>query len=117
MNRAFTFELSWGNPYTTPPDGAPRTLLSVTREVSSTANVPEEIRAAWRPGNGYAIRIYPANEPAPRRISQAGRASIRRKRLEARTRRKLPLFYDQVVAEALAARPDYFAGADYPYKP
>lgn len=110
--RTYTFELAWHSPYTSPPNGQPRVLLSITREVESSANLPAEIRALADPGNGYAIHIHVTPKPA-RRISQEGRASVRRKSLARRIERKWPLFATQVTEEELAARPDYFDGADY----
>jgi hypothetical protein len=45
-----------------------------------------------------------------RQLSQEGLASQRLKRLERRMRRKYPLLAEQFIAEAMAAKPAYYAG-------
>lgn len=47
-----------------------------------------------------------------RRLSLKTKGSIRRKSLERRVRKKAPLFADRIIAEALAANPNYFNPAE-----
>jgi hypothetical protein len=48
-----------------------------------------------------------------RQLSQERLASQRLKRLERRMRRKYPLLAEQFIAEAMAAKPAYYAGVTH----
>ena len=100
--------ISWGNPYTSPPDGAPRHLwaCSVPWPVPGMTNkelldygfsmapeVPHDC--------GYAHCIGFETIKPRRRMSPEGKASIRRKRMEARIWKRDPLFAEQFIAEQL----------------
>jgi hypothetical protein len=109
-----TWSAQWGNPYTSPPHGEPRQRLSVTVS-GSTRDIPPAILAAAPPGSGWCVAVRVHSGRPRRRMSQAGRAKVRRRNLERRVTRQAPLFAAQIIAAELAARPDYFAGAEYPY--
>jgi very-short-patch-repair endonuclease len=90
--------VEWRNPYTlmpsSPGGGAPPT--------------PPEMLALWKPVGGYCITFTLLPCKPPRRLSAAAKFSIRRKRLEARVQRHCPLFAEEMIAEAMHKRPDYY---------
>jgi len=52
--------------------------------------------------------------PASRQLSQESLASVRQKRLSRRIERQAPLLAEQLIADELAAKPDYYAGQTDP---
>jgi hypothetical protein len=111
--RPIRFAIKWGNPYTNPPEGMPRELTSITRMQESTRDIPPEILKALetdaRPGSGWALCVGIDEDARPkRRLSPQAKASVRRKSLERRVRKKAPLFADQIIADEMAANPNYF---------
>jgi hypothetical protein len=115
--RPILFAISWGNPYTNPPDGMPRKLLSMTYMQESTRDIPQEIRALLetvaRPGSGWALCVGIDEDAKPKRhLSLRAKGSIRRKSLERRVRKKVPLFADRIIADEIAANPRYFNPAE-----
>jgi len=111
--RRIRFAIQWGNPYTNPPEGMPRDLIEITRVQESTRDIPPEVLQALetvaRPGSGWSLFVG-VNEDARRRrrLSPQARASIRRKSLERRVRKAVPLFADRIIADELTANPKYF---------
>lgn len=99
--------LRWGNPFKQAP--GPRVLIKIETDRPKT---PPGILAAWRPGGGYAVTCQPLPGTPPRRWSQKAKARARQRNLRQRLERKLPLFADQLVAEELERRPDYYAARD-----
>ena len=111
--RPIQFAIRWSNPYTNPPEGMPRELMTVTRTQESTRDIPQEIlemlATVARPGSGWGLYIGIDEDTRPRRrLSLKAKGSIRRKSLERRVRKKAPLFADRIIAEELASNPRYF---------
>jgi hypothetical protein len=111
--RPILFAIKWGNPYTNPPEGMSRELIATTRMQESTRDIPPEIlevlETVARPGSGWALCIGIDEDARPKRqLSLKSKASIRRKSLERRVKKKAPLFADHIIAEELAANPSYF---------
>lgn len=107
----FLIVIEWSNPYTEPPDGRPRTLAAVV--VPATAGggaplVPPELRALWKPGDGYCAGFCRLDDKPRRKLSAAAKFSIRRKRLKARIEKRWPLFAEQMIAEAMQRKPSYY---------
>ena len=107
------FAIQWSNPYTNPPEGMPRELIAITRMQESTRDIPPEIQrvieTVARPGSGWGLSIGIDEDARPkRRLSPQTRASIRRKSLERRVRKKAPLLADSIIADEIAANPNYF---------
>jgi hypothetical protein len=107
----FLITLAWGNPYTEPPDGRPRYLAA--RVVPATSGggapqIPEDMRRLHTIGDGYSFYFDRLDLKPPRRLSLKSKQSIRRKRLAARIKKKFPLFAEQMIAEAMRQRPDYY---------
>jgi hypothetical protein len=111
--RPIRFAIKWGNPYTNPPEGMRRELISITCMQESTRDIPPELLKVLetdaRPGSGWALCVGIDEDARPkRRLSPQAKASVRRKSLERRVRKKAPLFADQIIADEIAANPDYF---------
>ncbi len=111
--RPIRFAIRWGNPYTNPPEGMPRELIAMTRMQESTRDIPPEIvellETVARPESGWGLFVGIDEEARPkRRLSPKAKASIRRKSLERRVRKAAPLFADRIIADELAAKPNYF---------
>lgn len=116
---ACTWEISWANPYTQPPNGGPRIRLSVTRLQSSTWPNPPVIDKAYSIiglGTGWCVRVIP-HMPEPRKLSPEAKGKIRRRNMEKRIQAKAPLFANDLIQIELESRPGYFAGEDYSHQP
>ncbi len=104
------WQVQWGNPQTTPPAGMPRVLAEVFVPAphGMGARRPAEIDSVPRPA-GYTVYVGALMPPlvplSPERL-----ARLRRQRLEARVRGRTPMFADELIERALAAKPDYYAG-------
>lgn len=81
-------------------------------EVQAGCACPPEILAHWRPGSGYAVTLDFVDQSPVRRWSKATKASVRRRRLQARLQRRVPLFADELFAREIARRARYFEGDD-----
>ena len=115
--RPILFAITWGNPYTNPPEGMPRELIAITRIQESTRDIPPEIlevlEGVARPGSGWVLSVGIDEAAKPkRRLSLKAKGSIRRKSLERRVRKKAPLLADRIIADELAAKPTYFNPAE-----
>jgi hypothetical protein len=111
--RPIRFAIRWGNPYTNPPEGMSRELMAITRMQESTRDIPLEIQQLLenlaRPGSGWGLCIGIDEDARPKRqLSLQAKGSIRRKSLEWRVRKKAPLFADRIIADEIAANPNYF---------
>lgn len=114
MSAGRLFRVEWNNPYTEPPDGAPRILAEIFLPDAVDGKPPPEIRAIpVTPGGGYSLSIR-AISPPSRQLPVQTLARVRRKRLERRVRAKTPLFADEFIAGELARKPDYYAGITDP---
>jgi hypothetical protein len=107
-------EVSWGNPYTAPPDAAERVLWSCALPSD------EDYRAflaqrgpAVVPGAGWAIKVGVSRPPASRWSDEA-KSRVRRANLRRRLDNAVPLFAELFYTEELERRPDYFAGRSEP---
>ncbi len=104
------WQVQWGNPMAALPAGMPRVLAEVFVPAphGTGARRPAEIDTVTRP-TGYTVYVGALMPPlvplSPERL-----ARLRRQRLEARVQRKAPMFADELVEAALAAKPDYYAG-------
>jgi hypothetical protein len=119
--KPWRFEIAWGNPYTSPPDGQPRqprVLMSVTRVQRGGHPFPEEITRRYTEigyGTGWCTRCsidpdYVEKQRRARSLSPTQKSKIRRKNLERRAAKQAPLLAEQVIAEALEKNPRYYAG-------
>jgi len=107
MIRGFLHSIAWGNPYTEPPDGAPRVLAEV---FTLDREPPDDFkRFEYTPGGGYSYFIQHVTPPL-KQLPPKTLASVRRKRVERRIRRKYPLLADYLLEEEIAKKPDYYAG-------
>ena len=112
----FLWQLAWSNPYTDPPDGQPRLLAEIylpcERPGEGARPAPEMI-ALHRIGSGYSIYCQ-AVHPAPKQLPPESLAGVRQKRLARRMQQQAPLLADELIADELAAKPDYYAGITDP---
>ena len=109
------YSVRWSNPYTSPPDGRPRTLLKVeTDQTQPPQTVLDRIDEEGGPGCGWALYCeVTLSEPDPKRKwSKERKAETRRSNLRRRIQKKHPLFFFEIYLQELAARPAYFAGED-----
>lgn len=121
--------IRWTNPYTTPPIGMPRMLLSTTIDAATIkATELPEVQALLaneaKPGSGYNLCITPVEKaPNPnRKWSKERKAKRRQDNLRKRLARKMKIrdgqqaLWGDPLAEAMQRaiqkRPDYFAGGD-----
>jgi hypothetical protein len=91
----------------------PRVLMTISRMQESTQDIPPEILQALetvaQPGSGWSLFVGIDEDSRPkRRFSPQAKASIRRKSLERRIRKIAPLFADRIIADEVAANPEYF---------
>ena len=107
---ASLWALSWHSPYTEPPDGKPRDLAAVMLADTNghRAPCPQWLLDLHKPGDGYSIYYSFLPDKPARRLSDEAKFSIRRKRLEARIRKKYPLFAESMIADAIQRKPDYY---------
>ncbi|MHB8191803.1 MAG: hypothetical protein ACYDGL_00820 [Bellilinea sp.] len=116
MIRGCVWRVVWGNPYTDPPAGKERLLAEVFEPVGSPfwSKHPPEITDAYPGvGQGYVISWSYVSDP-PKQLNREQLANVRRKRLERRMRQKYPLLADQIIAEELSRKPDYYNGITDP---
>jgi len=113
----FLWQLAWSNPCTNPPAGHPRLLAEVLVPCDypgqGASKRPADLLALHQHGSGYSVTSR-AIMPASRQLSQESLASVRQKRLSRRIERQAPLLAEQLIADELAAKPDYYAGQTDP---
>ena len=111
-----TFSVQWGNPYTDPPEGQPRILITRKQEGPIRSQVPAEVEEVLRQvgvGKGWNLFVGVAyDDISRRRLSPEAKGKIRRRALAKRVQAKAPLFADQIIADKLAAQPDYYSGIE-----
>lgn len=116
MTAKYRIRIFWGNPYTNPPEGMPRVLMSALADTSRRPFPPEieEMLAQdeCRPGSGWTVGCECIEQRPIRRWSQAARARVRKLNLRRRLERKFPLFAEIFIAAELAARPSYYEGSN-----
>lgn len=102
--------VKWLNPYQR-PEGKPQYLggayVQSERPGQGCPPPPPHIAALHTPGDGYSIGMA-AVEPEPKRWTPERKFAYRRKRMEARVRKKAPLFADEFIRAELARKPEYF---------
>jgi hypothetical protein len=107
------YRVEWANPYTVPPDGAPRILAEIFVP-GWTGSAPAEIENFPRSlGGGYSLTSRHVSPP-PRSLPQASLANVRQKRLARRMNRKAPMFAEQFITDELRRKPAYYAGITDP---
>jgi hypothetical protein len=100
--------IAWGNPYTEPPQGQPRTLWAASIiDDSDGEDIRSEHAPATTPGDGWA-HCWTAAQKEIKRWSPERKARTRRTRLRRRLDRKTPLLADVLFDAELERRPDYF---------
>jgi hypothetical protein len=112
--RLYTIE--WSNPYSQPPNGAPRVLaeMFVPNEPGKPTQTPAEIETFPRSlGGGYSLTSRHVSPP-PRELSKDTLARVRRKRLARRVNAKVPLFAEHFTEVELNRKPDYYDGITDP---
>ncbi len=113
----FLWRLEWSNPYTEPPTGQPRLLAEIfvlcDYPGQGASKRPADLLALHRLGSGYSATCR-AIMPASRQLPPETLASTRQKRLTRRMEKQAPLLADQLIADELAAKPDYYAGITDP---
>lgn len=101
------YTVTWRNPYKPRPAGLPKILCSSPFEEELT--LPWIIASNWGI-NAWAIGIYFEHPKPKRKMDEEKRASMRRKRMQARVEKTAPLFADEFEKKELQQRPEYFAG-------
>jgi hypothetical protein len=112
--RLYTIE--WANPYTQPPDGAPRVLaeMFVPNKPGQGNRTPAEIEAfPLSMGGGYSVFSRHVSPP-PRELSIQSLAKVRRKRLARRVNAKVPMFAEHFTQAEINRKPGYYAGITDP---
>ena len=110
------YRIEWANPYTQPPDGAPRVLaeMFVPHTPGSQNWTPAEIEAFPHSlGGGYSVFSRHVSPP-PRELPIESLAKVRRKRLARRVNAKVPLFAEHFTQVELNRKPDYYDGITNP---
>lgn len=110
------FRVEWNNPYTEPPDGAPRILaeMFVPHEAGAGSQTPAEIEAfPYSLGGGYGVRSSHVSPP-PGQLSKESLATVRQKRIARRVNAKVPMFSEHFIQEEIARKPDYYQGVTDP---
>lgn len=100
------YSLRWRYPHRP----CPGKVELVSALVPAGAPAPAAVLEQWTPGGDYMVCVgYPP--PAPiKRWSAERKAACRRRNMEKRIRKVAPLFADELIAQELEKRPDYFAG-------
>ena len=107
----WVFEIAWANPYTSPPDGQTRVLMSVTRVQTSGHPVPPEIDERYRElgfGTGWCLRVSHDITATYRPKPLEAKQKLRRTALARRVAAKAPLFADQLIQAELERQPEYY---------
>jgi hypothetical protein len=115
--RTYTQQVAWASPYTQPPDGQPRVLIS--RTVTQTSGMPlhPDVQAVadsvgFGKGWGTWVGIDPATETR-RELSPEAKGSVRRKKLARAAEEKAPLFAQELIQIEMKKNPGYYAGEEY----
>lgn len=103
----FLYCIEWSNPYTSPPAGRPRVLAEMFVPTTGAARWPQELVALHVLGSGYSVTSRAITPPPVERTAEQ-KASSRRKRLARRMVQRYPLLADDMIANAIAAKPDYY---------
>ena len=105
------YSVRWALPHL--PCPGPRELAAA--EVDAGAPCPPEVEAFWKPGAGYCVSLD--FQPAElRRWSTEAKARVRKRNLEKRLQRRVPLFAAELYAREINSRPGYYQGEDFKTK-
>jgi len=105
----FRIALEWINPYKAPPNGVKVLAERFVITDGGGPGFPDEWKELHELGDGYYITCSHISPP-PKELSREKLASIRKKRLERRTRAKFPMFANEFISEEMEKNPDYFEG-------
>lgn len=113
----FLYRVEWSNPYTSPPNEAPRVKVEYFETIQQRKErmaggghpVPDGLSSCHKLGDGYCISIQAVCKPSVQ-LSEEKLAAIRLKRLERRVRGKYPLFADEFIAQEMARKHAYYTG-------
>ena len=105
--------IRWGNPYTDPPGELPRIIAEVATDNTMSPQELIDIQKKHQIDPGYTMTTAPIAEP-PRTMSRDTRSKIRRQRMESRIKSSYPMFADQLIAQDLDDRSEYFDGENDP---
>jgi hypothetical protein len=110
----YEYSVQWHNPKTEPPPGMARVLIKAFAFSTRPEHKPEAIvrkLAELGFGSGWVLCSQAITPPAKRHTAER-RARQRVGNLTRRVEKTIgPLFSQEVVAEAVARKPDYYAGA------
>lgn len=103
--------IEWGNPYTSPPAGAPRILA----ECFTFERYPPDAfcQIKFTLGGGYS-HVTRHVAPPPSSVPQETLARIRRQRLARRVNAKTPMFAEHFIEQALEQKPEFYSGITDP---
>jgi len=109
-NSGRIYQIRWLNPYTEPPDGAPRVLCEIYLPEHPGGKAPKEIDDfPISIGGGYSLCSLALAVPV-KQLPPATLAVIRKKRIARSIAAKVPMFADHFIAEAIAKKPEYYDG-------
>lgn len=102
---SMVWRVRWGNPYSSPPDGAARVLLEI--RVCGSREMPPEIKNFPFPP-GYTIAVQYYSSTPPRRWSEEAKQKLRRSRLANRLAKSAPLFAGELFNREIKSNPNYY---------
>lgn len=105
------YSIEWTNPYSEPPDGAPRVLA----EVYTLGREPpaEFAKIRFSLGGGYGKCVRHVSPPGKQLPSQT-LARVRQKRLARRINAKVPLFAEFFIQKEMEKKPEFYKGITDP---
>jgi hypothetical protein len=108
------YTISWFNPYTEPPEEAPRVLAEMFVIGHQHGQCPKAIdEFPLSPGGGYSIRIQHVGKPG-KTLPPETLAVIRKKRITRRVTAKVPMFAEHFVQEEISKKKSYYDGLTDP---
>lgn len=108
-----TVSVVWGHANTKPPGGLPREVWAFS--MPATEDFREIVRdcaPSFAPGSGWCLGVS-VQKPQRSKWSEEAKGRVRRRNLQTRLDRKVPLFATLWFQEEVARRPDYFAGKPF----
>lgn len=107
QEKPFTYLVLWNNPYTEPPDGMPRILLSVPTDVRVVPAEVCELKEILGYGSGWMVAFDWAIKHRKGWTIEA-KQRVRRSRLQRRIEKKYPMFAAEFIQEAYMRKPEYY---------
>ncbi|WP_029696392.1 hypothetical protein [Siccibacter turicensis] len=106
MNTRWKYSVRWGNRYVP----CPGDFELASTLVTAGERCPDWLTALATANNGYVINIdFPDVKPV-KRWSDERKAAARKRNLTRRVMKHAPLFAEELIAQELATRPDYYRG-------